>query len=141
VTDAVRIAEELLDGLPDFAFRAHYRELDGLRLAHLDEGAGPPVLFCHGEPTWSFLWRKVIPPVLDAGYRCIAPDLPGFGRSDKPVALDWYSYDRRSLIFTARRWSFTIGADRSDYGWRWSIPSGSPSSWCSTRDCSRAISR
>ena len=101
MTDAVRIAEELLDGLPDFAFRAHYRELDGLRLAHLDEGAGPPVLFCHGEPTWSFLWRKVIPPVLDAGYRCIAPDLPGFGRSDKPVALDWYSYDRHTEAVAA----------------------------------------
>jgi haloalkane dehalogenase len=51
-------------------------------------------VFFHGEPTWSFLWRKVITPVRDAGYRCIAPDLPGFGRSDKPVDLDWYSYDR-----------------------------------------------
>lgn len=48
----------------------------------------------HGEPTWSFLWRRVIPPVRDAGFRCVAPDLPGFGRSDKPVALDWYTYDR-----------------------------------------------
>jgi haloalkane dehalogenase len=54
------------------------------------------VVFCHGEPTWSFLWRKVIPPVRDAGYRCIAPDLPGFGRSDKPVDPDWYTYDRHS---------------------------------------------
>jgi haloalkane dehalogenase len=51
-------------------------------------------LFFHGEPTWSFLWRKVIPPVREAGFRCIAPDLAGFGRSDKPVELDWYSYDR-----------------------------------------------
>jgi haloalkane dehalogenase len=54
------------------------------------------VLFFHGEPTWSFLWRKVIPPVRDAGFRCIAPDLPGFGRSDKPVEMDWYSYDRHT---------------------------------------------
>ncbi len=53
-------------------------------------------MFFHGEPTWSFLWRKVIPPVRDAGYRCIAPDLPGFGRSDKPADLDWYSYDRHT---------------------------------------------
>jgi haloalkane dehalogenase len=48
----------------------------------------------HGEPTWSFLWRHVIPPVRDRGRRCIAPDLPGFGRSDKPMAIDWYTYDR-----------------------------------------------
>jgi len=94
MTDAVRTPDELLEGLPDFPFLSHYREHEGLRLAHLDEGEGAPVLFVHGEPTWSFLWRKVIPAVRDAGFRCIAPDLPGFGRSDKPVELDWYSYDR-----------------------------------------------
>jgi len=94
VTDAVRTPDELFAGLPDFSFEACYRSFDGLRLAHLDEGSGPPVLFFHGEPTWSFLWRKVIPPVRDAGFRCIAPDLAGFGRSDKPMDLDWYSYDR-----------------------------------------------
>jgi haloalkane dehalogenase len=94
VTDAVRTPDELLADLPDFPFAASYRSFDGLRLAHLDEGAGRPVLFLHGEPTWSFLWRKVIPPVCDAGFRCIAPDLPGFGRSDKPMDLAWYSYDR-----------------------------------------------
>jgi haloalkane dehalogenase len=94
VTDAIRTPDELLDGLPDFPFESQFRTFDGLRLAHLDEGEGPPVIFFHGEPTWSFLWRKVIPPVRDAGFRCIAPDLPGFGRSDKPTALDWYSYDR-----------------------------------------------
>ncbi len=92
--DAVRTPDELLEGLPDFPFEPSYRELDGLRLAHIDEGQGQPVVFLHGEPSWSFLWRKVIPPVRDAGYRCIAPDLPGFGRSDKPVELSWYSYDR-----------------------------------------------
>jgi haloalkane dehalogenase len=94
MTDAVRTPEEVLEGLPDFPFASHYREVDGLRLAHLDEGDGPPVIFLHGEPTWSFLWRKVIPPVHDAGFRCIAPDLAGFGRSDKPTDLGWYSYDR-----------------------------------------------
>ena len=94
MTDAIRTPDELLDGLPDFPFESQFRTFDGLRLAHLDEGEGPPVIFFHGEPTWSFLWRKVIPPVRDAGYRCIAPDLPGFGRSDKPTAIDWYSYDR-----------------------------------------------
>jgi haloalkane dehalogenase len=94
MTDAVRTPDELLERLPDFPFESHYRELDGLRLAHLDEGEGAPVIFVHGEPTWSFLWRNVLPPVRDAGFRCIAPDLAGFGRSDKPIDLDWYSYDR-----------------------------------------------
>jgi haloalkane dehalogenase len=96
MTDAIRTPDELLQGLPDFPFEPQFREYDGLRLAHLDEGEGKPVVFFHGEPTWSFLWRKVIPPVLEAGYRAIAPDLPGFGRSDKPVDLDWYSYDRHT---------------------------------------------
>jgi haloalkane dehalogenase len=83
-----------LDGLSGFPFAPHYRDVAGLRLAHLDEGGGAPVIFLHGEPTWSFLWRNVIPPVRDAGFRCVAPDLPGFGRSDKPIDMDWYSYDR-----------------------------------------------
>ncbi len=98
VTDVVRTPEELLEGLPDFPFAARYRDLDGLRLAHIDEGEGAPVIFMHGEPTWSFLWRKVIPPVRDAGFRCIAPDLAGFGRSDKPTDIDWYSYDRHTSL-------------------------------------------
>jgi haloalkane dehalogenase len=96
MTDAIRTPDEILEDLPDFPFASHYRDFDGLRLAHLDEGEGAPVLFVHGEPTWSFLWRKVIPPVRDAGYRCIAPDLAGFGRSDKPIDGDWYSYDRHT---------------------------------------------
>jgi haloalkane dehalogenase len=98
VTDAVRTPDELLQGLPDFPFAPHYREVDGLRLAHLDEGGGAPVIFMHGEPTWSFLWRHVIGPVRDAGFRCLAPDLVGFGRSDKPTDIGWYSYDRHVAI-------------------------------------------
>jgi haloalkane dehalogenase len=94
--DAIRTPDELLDGLPDYPFAPHYRQVDGLRIAHVDEGDGPPVVFFHGEPTWSFLWRKVIPPVRDAGFRCIAADQPGFGRSDKPIDVDWYSYDRHT---------------------------------------------
>jgi haloalkane dehalogenase len=94
MVEAVRTSEEALQGLPDFPFEPAYREVAGLRLAHLDEGEGAPVLFFHGEPTWSFLWRKVIPPVRDAGFRCIAPDLVGFGRSDKPTDVGFYSYDR-----------------------------------------------
>jgi haloalkane dehalogenase len=98
MSEAVRTPEEALEGLPDFPFPAHHREVDGLRLAHRDEGEGPPVIFWHGEPTWSFLWRKVIPPVRDAGFRCVAPDLAGFGASDKPVDVDWYSYDRHTAL-------------------------------------------
>jgi haloalkane dehalogenase len=99
--DVVRTAEEALEGLPDFPFHSHYREVDGLRLAHLDEGEGAPVIFMHGEPTWSFLWRKVLPPVLDAGFRCIAPDLVGFGRSDKPSDIDFYTYERHVALISA----------------------------------------
>jgi haloalkane dehalogenase len=97
--DAYRTPDERFADLPDFPFAPRYREVDGLRLAHIDEGDGQPVVFVHGEPTWSFLWRKVIPPVLEAGYRCIAPDHAGFGRSDKPTDLDWYSYDRHCELF------------------------------------------
>jgi haloalkane dehalogenase len=92
--DVVRTPPEATQGLPDFPFESSFAEVDGLRLAYLDEGEGPPVVFFHGEPTWSYLWRKVIPPVRDAGYRCIAPDYAGFGRSDKPTDVDWYTYDR-----------------------------------------------
>ena len=93
MTDAARTPDELLEGLPDFPFSSSYREHEGLRLAHLDEGTGAPIVMLHGEPTWSYLYRKVMRPLLDAGYRCIAPDLPGFGRSDKPLDKGWYSYD------------------------------------------------
>ncbi len=99
--EAVRTPEERLEGLPGYPFESHYREVDGLRLAHLDEGDGDPVIFFHGEPTWSFLWRKVIPPVRDAGYRCIAPDYAGFGRSDKPTDVGWYTYDRHVELMAA----------------------------------------
>jgi haloalkane dehalogenase len=94
VPDAIRTPDELLADLPDFPWEPTYRDVDGLRLAHIDVGDGPPVVLMHGEPTWSFLWRKVIPPIADSGHRCVAPDLPGFGRSDKPTGIDWYSYDR-----------------------------------------------
>ena len=94
MTDAIRTPDVILDDLPGFPWAPRFAEQDGLRLARIDEGDGPPVVFWHGEPTWSYLWRKVIPPVLEAGFRVVAPDLPGFGRSDKPLDPDWYSYDR-----------------------------------------------
>jgi haloalkane dehalogenase len=98
MTDVLRTRDERFTGLPDFPFDPHYVEVDGLRLARIDEGEGAPVVFLHGEPTWSFLWRKVIPPVIDAGFRCVAPDLAGFGRSDKPLDAGWYSYDRHTEL-------------------------------------------
>jgi len=98
MVEAVRSDEHVLEGLPDYPFTPEYREVEGLRLAHIDEGEGAPVIFVHGEPTWSFLWRKVIPPVRGAGFRCIAPDLVGFGASDKPVDVGWYSYERHVAL-------------------------------------------
>jgi haloalkane dehalogenase len=98
VTDAIRTPDPLLEGLPDFEWEPRYRQVDGLRLAHIDEGDGAPVVMWHGEPTWSFLWRKVARPVLDAGHRVILPDLVGFGRSDKPMDIGWYSYDRHAAM-------------------------------------------
>jgi haloalkane dehalogenase len=100
VTEIFRTPDERFSALPDFPFTPRYSEHDGVRLARVDEGDGPAVVFFHGEPTWSFLWRKLIPPLRDAGFRCIAPDLAGFGRSDKPLELDWYSYDRHTELMT-----------------------------------------
>jgi haloalkane dehalogenase len=73
----------------------------GLRIAYVDEGEGRPLLMLHGEPTWSYLFRKMIPPLREAGYRCVAVDYPGFGRSDKPVDDRWYSYDRHTEVVGA----------------------------------------
>jgi len=98
MVEAVRTPEDALTGLPDYPFEQRHREVDGLRLAHIDEGDGAPVIFVHGEPTWSFLWRKVIPPVRNAGFRCVAPDLAGFGGSDKPTDIGWYTYDRHTEL-------------------------------------------
>jgi haloalkane dehalogenase len=99
VTDAIRTPDELLAGLPGFQWEPRYRDVDGLRLAHVEAGSGPPVVMWHGNPTWGYLWRKVAPAVLDAGFRVVLPDLPGFGRSDKPVDVGWYTYER--LVATA----------------------------------------
>jgi haloalkane dehalogenase len=98
--EATRAPEARFADLPGFPYAARYRDVDGLRLAHLDEGDGPPVLLVHGEPTWSYLWRHVIPPLRDAGFRCVVPDHAGFGRSDKPADLSWYSYDRHTALLT-----------------------------------------
>ena len=101
MTDVIPPPDERFADLPEFPFAPHYIEQAGLRLAHVDEGDGSPVVLLHGEPTWSFLWRKVIGPLVEAGHRCLAPDLPGFGRSDKPTDLGWYTYDRHTAAVTA----------------------------------------
>lgn len=87
-----RTPEERFAELPGYAFEPHYLEQHGLRMHYVDEGDGDPVLLLHGEPTWAYLYRKVIPELAPAA-RVIAPDYFGFGRSDKPVERDWYSYD------------------------------------------------
>jgi haloalkane dehalogenase len=90
--NANRTPDERFEGLPGYPFEPHYVEQDGLRMHYVDEGNGDPVLLFHGEPTWSFLYRKVIPPLARV-VRVVAPDYFGFGRSDKPVDRGWYSYD------------------------------------------------
>ena len=91
----LRTPEERFAGLADFPFAAHYVEVDGLRVAYVDEGPrdAPTVLLMHGEPTWSYLYRKVIAALRDR-YRVVAPDLVGFGRSDKLPEQTDYSYER-----------------------------------------------
>jgi haloalkane dehalogenase len=98
----LRTPDTCFENLPGYAFAPHYLEIDDaasgqrLRMHYLDEGPGdaPPVLLMHGEPSWSYLYRKMIPPLVNAGHRVIAPDLIGFGRSDKPAAIEDYSYQR-----------------------------------------------
>ena len=88
-----RTPEDRFDHLPDFPYPPRYLDWQGMRLHYLDEGDGAPVVLFHGEPTWSFLYRHVIAVLVSAGYRTIAPDYPGFGRSDKPADPDFYTYD------------------------------------------------
>jgi haloalkane dehalogenase len=90
---AYRTPDERFADLPDFGFEPRYVEQDGLRMHYVDEGSGDPVLLLHGEPTWSYLYRKIIPKLTPTS-RCVAPDYFGFGRSDKPTEPGWYSYDR-----------------------------------------------
>jgi haloalkane dehalogenase len=108
---------------PDYPFAPNWLDLDGLRMHYVDEGGGGPVLLLHGEPTWSFLWRKLIPPLTASGRRAVAPDLIGFGLSDKPTEVGWYSYDRhvasverlvqnlglRSLTVVVHDWGGPVG--------------------------------
>lgn len=127
----LRTPDDRFAGLPEFPFQPHYTEVDDgeggmLRVHYLDEGSpdAAPVLLMHGEPSWCFLYRHMIPVLVSAGYRCIAPDLVGFGRSDKPDDPDDYSYarhvdwmthalfghlDLRNTTFFGQDWGGLIG--------------------------------
>jgi haloalkane dehalogenase len=86
-----RTPDERFADLPGWSYEPRYLDVDGMRMHYVDEGAGDPVLLLHGEPTWGYLYRKVIAELLPR--RCVAPDYFGFGRSDKPTEIGWYSYD------------------------------------------------
>jgi haloalkane dehalogenase len=90
----IRTPDERFAALPDFDFTANYVDIDGMRMHYIDEGPGDaePVLMLHGEPSWSYLYRHMIPPIAGAGLRAIAPDLIGFGKSDKPMRRSDYTY-------------------------------------------------
>ncbi len=123
--ETLRTPDERFDGLPGWTFAPHYVEVDGLRVHYVDEGptGAPPVLLLHGEPSWGYLYRKMIPPLVAAGHRVVAPDLVGFGRSDKPVRRDAYTYQRhvdwmagvlmqldlRNVTLVAQDWGGLIG--------------------------------
>ncbi|WP_370932604.1 haloalkane dehalogenase [Amycolatopsis sp. cg13] len=109
----LRTPEDRFADLPDFAFEPQYTDLsdpDGglIRVGYVEAGPadGPPVLLLHGEPSWSFLYRKMLPVLADAGLRAIAPDLVGFGRSDKPAEIVDHTYARH--VEWMRRFSFDV---------------------------------
>ncbi len=111
--DVLRTPDERFANLPDFPFAPHYVEVDSgaggtLRMHYLDEGPadGEVVLLLHGEPSWSYLYRKMIPVLTDAGLRAVAIDLVGFGRSDKPTRREDYTY--------AAAHGLDVGGDRGD---------------------------
>ena len=103
MTQFVRTPEENFAQLADFPYPPNYHPWQDMRLHYVDEGPrdAPVMLLLHGMPTWSFLYRDIIPSLLAAGYRCIAPDHMGFGRSDKPTDIHWYTVARHTEILTS----------------------------------------
>ncbi len=105
--DVLRTPDERFADLPGWPHEPSYATTsDGLRMAYVDVGSGPTVLLLHGEPSWGYLYRHVVPVLVDAGFRCVVPDLVGFGRSDKPTRIDDHTYARhvewlRSVLFDA----------------------------------------
>ena len=90
----LRTPDSAFENLPGYDFAPNYHQLGDYRVHYLDEGPkdGQIVFLLHGEPTWSYLYRKLIPVLTEAGYRCIVPDLIGFGKSDKPVTMDTHTF-------------------------------------------------
>ena len=93
----IRTPDEHFDNLPDFPYEPNYIEVSGLRMHYLDQGDGEAILCLHGEPSWSYLYRKMIPP-LAVRHRVIAPDFIGFGRSDKFTELDEYTFEMHAAM-------------------------------------------
>ncbi|MHA2006168.1 MAG: haloalkane dehalogenase [Promethearchaeota archaeon] len=92
--DLLRTPDERFENLPDFPYEPHYAEIDGIRIHYVDEGPKDAeiILLMHGEPSWSYLYRHMIPILVKAGLRVVAPDLVGFGRSDKPTKQEDHTY-------------------------------------------------
>jgi haloalkane dehalogenase len=113
----LKTPEEYFSNLADYPFEPNYVKVpDGcggaIRMHYVDEGSrnAGPVLLMHGEPSWSYLYRKMIPIITKAGYRAIAPDLLGFGRSDKPAERSDYTYQRHEDW--AQAWLEQLGLDQ-----------------------------
>jgi haloalkane dehalogenase len=123
--EILRTPDERFNKLPDFDFAPIYAEIAGLRVRYVEEGppTAAPVLMLHGEPSWSYLYRKMIPIITAAGHRAVAPDLAGFGRSDKPARREDYTYqfhvdlmtglieslDLREITLVGQDWGGLIG--------------------------------
>jgi haloalkane dehalogenase len=117
----LRTPEERFADLPGFPYEPNYVEVEGLRMAYVEHGSGDPILLLHGESTWSYFYRRMIPPLAQAG-RVIAPDLIGFGRSDKPVADNAYTY--KSHVRWLRGFLQNLDLDRITlvcHGWGGSL--------------------
>jgi haloalkane dehalogenase len=97
----LRTPDERFENLPGYDFAPHYVEVDGLRIHYVDEGVGATVLCMHGEPSWSYLYRHMIPVLVAGGCRAVAPDLVGFGRSDKPAERTDYTYAKHVAWMSA----------------------------------------
>jgi haloalkane dehalogenase len=93
LNDVYRTPDERFANLPGYDYEPHYLDVEGLRMHYADEGEGDPVVLFHGEPTWAYLYRKMIP-ILTERTRVVAPDYFGFGRSDKPTDRAFYTFDR-----------------------------------------------
>lgn len=103
MTEFARTPDVNFEDLDDFQYEAHFHQWQDMRVHYLDEGPldGPVMLLCHGMPTWSYLYRHMIPALVEAGYRCIAPDHLGFGKSDKPLDLHWYTIARHTEVLSS----------------------------------------